>query len=229
MHRGAGAHRTRLFRHKQIAIVQSPVAERCCRLRYSQNLRVRSRVLQHFDLIIPAANDAPVLRDHRADRHFVAGRGFGGETQGLAHERLIVAKEQIHRRADTVGTRKSQRMRSTMKMVLGLIALAGSTVRLFLYKSSRISQSEPMRLSLLGLAFLALAAASYAQEQERKLVDRLLTPNTKLANPDQNKKFAGGSEAPTRSAATKSFYVSEKNLSKTFVADRSAPTTSFRT
>ena len=107
-------------------------------------------------------------------------------------------------------------------MLIGLIALAGSTVRLFLYKSSRISQSEPMRLSLLGLAFLALATASYAQEQERKLVDRLLSPNTKLANPDQNKKFAGGSEAPTRSAATKSFYVSEKNLSKTFVADRSA-------
>src|SRR5205085_6315206 len=123
-------------------------------------------------------------------------------------------------------------MTGTMKKLLvlsGLIALAGSTVRLFLYKSSRISQSETMRLSLLGLAFLALATASYAQEQERKLVDRLLSPNTKLANPDQNKKFAGGSEAPTRSAATKSFYVSEKNLSKTFVTDRNAPTTSFRT
>jgi len=86
-----------------------------------------------------------------------------------------------------------------------------------------------MRLSLLTLALLALATASYAQEQERKLVDRLLSPNTKLASPDQNKKFVGGVEAPTRSAATKSFYVSEKNLSKTFVADRSAPTTSFRT
>src|SRR5437899_12664725 len=85
-----------------------------------------------------------------------------------------------------------------------------------------------MRLSLLTLAFVALATVSYAQEQERKLVDRLLSPNTKLANPDQNKKFTGGLEAPTRSAATKSFYVSEKNLSKTFVANRSAPTTSFR-
>jgi len=86
-----------------------------------------------------------------------------------------------------------------------------------------------MRLSLFVLAFLALATASFAQEQERKLVDRLLEPNTKLANLDQNKKFAGGLETPARSAATKSFYVSEKNLSKTFVADRSAPTTSFRT
>src|SRR5438067_11822229 len=101
--------------------------------------------------------------------------------------------------------------------------------RLFLYKSRRILQAGMVRLSLLVLAFLALATPSYAQEQERKLVDRLLSPNTKLANPDQNKKFAGGSEAPTRSAATKSFYVSEKNLSKPFVVDRSAPTTSFRT
>jgi hypothetical protein len=86
-----------------------------------------------------------------------------------------------------------------------------------------------MRSGLLVLAFLVFATAAYAQEQERKLVDRLLTPNTKLANSDQNKKFTGGLEAPTRSAATKSFYVSEKKLSKTFVADRSAPTTSFRT
>ena len=101
--------------------------------------------------------------------------------------------------------------------------------RLFLYKSIRISQAKTVRPSLLVLAFLTLATASYAQEQERKLVDRLLSPNTKLANPDQNKKFTGGLEAPTRSAATKSFYVSERNLSRTFVADRSAKTTSFRT
>jgi hypothetical protein len=86
-----------------------------------------------------------------------------------------------------------------------------------------------MRRSLLVLGFLALATAGYAQEQERKLVDRLLSPNTKLASSDQNKKFTGGLEAPTRSAATKSFYISEKKLSKTFAADRSAPTTSFRT
>src|SRR5437867_2123611 len=86
-----------------------------------------------------------------------------------------------------------------------------------------------MRFSLVAYIFLVAAMATNAQEQERKLVDRLLTPNTKLANSDQNKKFTGGLETPTRSAATKSFYVSEKNLSKTFVTDRNAPTTSFRT
>src|SRR5439155_12172962 len=110
-----------------------------------------------------------------------------------------------------------------------LYAMPPGDRRLFLYKSIRILQAVVMRPSLLVLAFLALATVSYAQEQERKLVDRLLTPNTKLANSDQNKKFTGGLEAPTRSAATKSFYISEKKLSKSFVADRSAPTTSFRT
>src|SRR5947209_3286870 len=86
-----------------------------------------------------------------------------------------------------------------------------------------------MRFSLVAYIFLLTAMATNAQEQERKLVDRLLTPNTKLANSDQNKKFTGGLEAPTRSAATKSFCISEKKLGKSFVADRSAPTTAFRT
>ena len=113
--------------------------------------------------------------------------------------------------------------------VAPLYAMPPGDRRLFLYKSIRILQAVGMRLSLLVLAFLALATVSYAQEQERKLVDRLLSPNTKLANSDQNKKFTGGLEAPTRSAATKFFYISEKKLNKTFVADRSAPTTSFRT
>ena len=37
---------------------------------------MRSRVVQHFDLIISAADNASLLRDHRTDRHFVAGRGL---------------------------------------------------------------------------------------------------------------------------------------------------------
>ena len=86
-----------------------------------------------------------------------------------------------------------------------------------------------MRVALLTFAFLTLAAAAYAQEQERKLVDRLLSPDTKLANSEQNKKFNGGTEAPTRSASSKTFYVSEKKLTKSFLADREAPTSTFAT
>jgi hypothetical protein len=100
---------------------------------------------------------------------------------------------------------------------------------LFLYKSPSILQAETVRAALFTFAFLALATASYAQEQERKLVDRLLSPDTKLSNSDQNKKFTGGTEAPTRSASTKTFYVSDKKLTKTFVADRQAPTSTFGT
>ena len=103
----------------------------------------------------------------------------------------------------------------------------GPEITLFLYKSPLILQAEMVRAALFTFAFLALATGGYAQEQERKLVDRLLSPNTKLSNAYQNKKFNGGTEAPTRSASTKTFYVSEKKLTKTFVADRQAPTSTF--
>lgn len=86
-----------------------------------------------------------------------------------------------------------------------------------------------MRVGFVALVFLCAAMVANAQDQERKLVDRLLSPDNKLTNSEQDKKFTAGRESPTRTAATKTFYVSEKNLSKTFVADRSAPTTSFRT
>ena len=102
-------------------------------------------------------------------------------------------------------------------------------ITLFLYKSLLILQARTVRAALFTFALLAFATAGYAQEQERKLVDRLLSPDTKLSNSDQNKKFNGGTEASARSASTKTFYVSEKKLTKTFVADRQAPTSTFST
>ena len=87
-----------------------------------------------------------------------------------------------------------------------------------------------MRAALFTFTFLALATAGYAQEQERKLVERLLSPDQKLSNAEQNKKFQGGADAaPARSVSTKAFYVSEKKLTKSFVADRQAPTSTFNT
>ncbi len=58
------------------------------------------------------------------------------------------------------------------------------------------------------------------QEQERKLVDRLLEPNTKLENWQQNKQFSGAGAVTAKSASTRSLYVSNKNLSKTFADKR---------
>lgn len=75
-----------------------------------------------------------------------------------------------------------------------------------------------MRLGLVS-AFCLIAITARAQEQERKLVDRLLEPNTTLENSQQHKQFTGAGAVTARSAATRSFYVSNKELTKTF-ADR---------
>lgn len=81
--------------------------------------------------------------------------------------------------------------------------------------SPLILQAETVRAAFFTFMFLALATAVYAQEQERKLVDRLLSPDAKLSSSEQNKKFEGGADAaPARSFSTKSFYVSEKNSPK---------------
>jgi hypothetical protein len=79
-----------------------------------------------------------------------------------------------------------------------------------------------------------LAATALAQEQERKLVDRLLEPNTKLENSQQNKQFTGAGAVTAKSASTRSFYLSNKELSKTFADTRafrarSYPSRSFAT
>src|SRR5437763_11004337 len=59
----------------------------------------------------------------------------------------------------------------------------------FSLQLSSILHGETVRAAVFTLALLSLATAGYAQEQERKLVDRLLSPDTKLSNPEQNKKF----------------------------------------
>ncbi len=56
-------------------------------------------------------------------------------------------------------------------------------------------------------------------------MDRLLEPNTKLANADQSKKFMGERTASTHAQVnTRSFYVSEKNLARNFADQRSFAT-----
>jgi hypothetical protein len=59
---------------------------------------------------------------------------------------------------------------------------------------------------LLLLAMLAIQAAS-AQQQERKLVDRLLRPDMEMKNAAQDKKFVAKQALLERSASVKSFYV----------------------
>jgi hypothetical protein len=86
-----------------------------------------------------------------------------------------------------------------------------------------------VRFCLFALGCLAVAINANGQEQERKLIDRLLKPDTALANSQQNKSFSQASSARTRSStpAAGTFYVAEKNLSRNFVIDRRFATTSY--
>jgi hypothetical protein len=68
---------------------------------------------------------------------------------------------------------------------------------------------------------VAGAAAATAQQQERKLIDRLLRPNVALVNPQQNKKFAN--TQPTvfnKPARTQTFSAVPKSAPKTFSDQR---------
>jgi hypothetical protein len=66
------------------------------------------------------------------------------------------------------------------------------------------------------------------QDQERKLVDRLLKPDMTLQNDAQNKKFTGDSSASINKPATvKSFYVHQKTRSKNFGGTRDFATSQF--
>jgi len=98
----------------------------------------------------------------------------------------------------------------------------------FLYNPRLALQAQPVRLCLFVFAFLFQMITASAQEQERKLIDRLLKPDTTLRNPQQTKSFSQERTTSTHSSATRSFYIAEKNLSRNFVADRQFATTSYR-
>jgi hypothetical protein len=78
----------------------------------------------------------------------------------------------------------------------------------------------------LVVGLFLIAAIARAQDQERKLVDRLLEPNMKLENSEQNKQFVGGGTVRPKSASTRSFYVSNATLTKTFAGSREFTTQS---
>ena len=70
-------------------------------------------------------------------------------------------------------------------------------------------------LVAIGTLFIGISTA-LAQEQEHRLMDRLLKPDASLANPAQNKKFSGERTASfDKPARTKTFYSSQKPVVKT--------------
>lgn len=70
------------------------------------------------------------------------------------------------------------------------------------------------------MTLFAGAFAASAQQQESKLVDRLLKPNTSLANSAQDKKFVVNGASTDKRVAARRFYSPEKSLAKTFSGER---------
>jgi hypothetical protein len=85
-----------------------------------------------------------------------------------------------------------------------------------------------MRFGVIVFVYLLVATAR-AQEQERKLVERLLEPNMKLENSQQNKQFTGAGAVTAKSASTRSFYVSNAKLTRTFAGTREFSSHSYST
>ena len=75
---------------------------------------------------------------------------------------------------------------------------------------------------LLTISVLLLAAPSClrAQNQERKLVDRLLRPDMTLQNSEQKKKFIADGTSVNKKANVATFYVDKKPNPKRFLGTR---------
>ena len=88
-------------------------------------------------------------------------------------------------------------------------------------KASLFRQPRVVRKSF-GACLLVLIVLScvHAQEQESKLVDRLLRPDTTLRNNAQNKKFIADGASINKKATVGTFYVQEKSNSKSFSGTR---------
>ncbi len=84
--------------------------------------------------------------------------------------------------------------------------------------------------TLFAACFLLTAGwwCAYAQDQEKKLVDRLLKPNMALQNDAQNKKFSGdGSASINKHANITTFFVHQKPSSKNYSGTREFSSTQF--
>ena len=78
------------------------------------------------------------------------------------------------------------------------------------------------------MMLMAALCCVRAQDQEKKLVDRLLKPDMTLQNDAQNKKFVGdGLVSVNKRANVGTFFVHQKSNSKSFSGARDFSTTQF--
>lgn len=87
-----------------------------------------------------------------------------------------------------------------------------------------------MRWVFLLLCLTSLPFPVGAQEQERKLADRLLRPNLKLVNSAQDKKFAGAEVTPVnKKFVAKSFSTVDERTVKRFSSEKNISAKRFAT
>ncbi|HEY3662129.1 MAG TPA: hypothetical protein VGL24_03155 [Chthoniobacterales bacterium] len=78
-----------------------------------------------------------------------------------------------------------------------------------------------MRVFLCLLCLTICCGVARAQEQENKLVDRLLKPDMTLANSAQNKQFTGTGTTPVdKKFEAKSFYSGDERTTKSFTGEK---------
>lgn len=77
-----------------------------------------------------------------------------------------------------------------------------------------------VRMIVVFLTLLASVWPISAQEQERKLIDRLLKPNMSLANPAQDKQFSATGASVDKRAPSKSFDTRKTSRTKSFAGER---------
>ena len=86
-----------------------------------------------------------------------------------------------------------------------------------------------MRWIFLSLGLAISAAAAFAQEQENKLIDRLLRPDTSLSNSAQNKKFNAVDGTPVdKKFVAKSSYSGDQAMTKSFSGGKNFSSKKFR-
>ena len=74
-----------------------------------------------------------------------------------------------------------------------------------------------MRALLFSAVLAATIVSARAQQQEQKLLDRLLKPDTSLESNLQKKQFTAGGATLEKKARTKSFFVRDRRAEKQFV------------
>lgn len=84
-----------------------------------------------------------------------------------------------------------------------------------------------MRRCLALCLLLAAGASVRAQDQEQKLVDRLLKPDTSLQNSAQNKKFSADRTSVDKRASVSTFYIQPGPKPKAFAGPHPLSTREF--